>query len=299
MRIMSLFVSAAVFALAACPARGSGTVVVGDGTGPTRPDPRPNPPVVVVPGWDPTGWELLGKQVVNGKVDHDQIHVGVKEGFYDSLMVVVGDSDVEIHTFIIQFGNNETMDAKFRHFFREGQRTRPIDLPGEKRRIKNIDITYGNIPGGGNATVEVWGKYVKGKTADAGGNPPPPPPDVPAPPPAEPTFDPTGWVLLGSNMVDGKKDKDLIKVGKKLGKFDKVTIVVSDSDLELDDFIVTFGNGEKFDPKLKHVFKEGTRSRAIDVPGENRFIKHIELKYKNIAGGGKAKLEVYGKNVAK
>jgi hypothetical protein len=299
MKTMSLFVAAAVCALAGCPARGSGTVVVGDGTGPNRPDPRPRPPVVVGPVWDSTGWELLGKQVVNGKIDHDQIHVGVKEGFYDSLMVVVGDSDIELHSFIIQFGNNETLDVKFRHFFRENSRTRPIDLPGEKRRIKNIDITYGNIPGGGNATVEVWGKYVKGKTADAGGGPPPPKPDVPAPPPVEPAFDPTGWVLIGTETVEGKKDHDLIKVGKKLGKFDKITIVVSDSDLELEDFVVTFGNGEKFDPKLKVHFAEGARSRAIDVPGQDRFIKHIEVKYKNLAGGGKAKLQVYGKNVAK
>jgi hypothetical protein len=300
MKTMSLFVAAAVCALAGCPARGSGTVVVGDGTGPTRPDPRPRPPVVVVPGWDSTGWELLGTQAVNGKVDHDTIKVGVKEGKYDALTVVVGDSDLEMHSFVVTFGNGRTWDANLKHFFREGQRTFPITLPGEDtaksdRKIQKIDIVYGNIPGGGNATVEVWGRYTGGKKPDAGGPPPPPKPEEPPPPPAEPAFDAKGWSLLGAQTVEGKKDKDVIKVGKKAGKFTKVTIVVTDSDLELQDFIVTFNNGEKFDPKLRHAFKEGSRSRAIDLPGEARFIKHIEVKYGNLPGGGKAKLEVYGK----
>jgi len=303
MKIMSsLFVGAALLALCGCPASGSGggTVVVGGGT---TPPPNHPPPVVVTPPpvahpvtWDKNGWELLGTQKVNGKIDHDQIHVGVAEGLWDKLTVVVEDSDIELHSFVITFGNKETLDVHFKHFFREGQRTSVIDLGGQngKRKIRFIDNTYGNIPGGGDATVQVWGHQPpkgqggNGPTAD---QPPPPPPTN------EPAFDPTGWVLLGSEVVNGKKDHDLIKVGKKLGKFDQVTIVVSDSDIDLDDFIVTFGNGETFDPKVKHTFKEGARSRAIDVPGQNRFIKTIELKYANLPGGGKATVQVYGRNV--
>lgn len=302
MKIMSsLFVSAALFALAGCPASGSGTVVVGGGT---TPPPHHNPPPVVVTPppvahpveWDKNGWELLGKQTVNGRIDHDTITVGAAEGLWDSLTIVVQDSDIELHSFVITFGNNETLDPKFKFFFKEGARTRVVDLGGKKgrRKIKKIDITYGNIPGGGNATVEVWGHQAPTKGGQDGGTadqPPPPPPNN------EPAFDPTGWVLLGTQTVNGKKDHDVIKVGKKLGKFDQVTLVVSDSDLTLDDFVVTFGNGETFDPKVKHDFKEGARSRAIDVPGENRFIKTIELKYANLPGGGKATVQVYGRNV--
>jgi hypothetical protein len=54
------------------------------------------------------------------------------------------------------------------------------------------------------------------------------------------------------------------------------------------DFNVEFASGEKWSPKLKHVFREGDRSRAIDLPGDDRHIAKIELVYKNTPGGGRA-----------
>src|SRR6476620_4789220 len=75
-------------------------------------------------------------------------------------------------------------------------------------------------------------------------------------------FDATGWTLLGTQEVAGKRDRDSITVGKQEGKFDKIAIVVTDSDVELKDLTVVFANGDKWTPGgLKHVFKEGQRSR--------------------------------------
>ncbi len=30
--------------------------------------------------------------------------------------------------------------------------------PGDKRTMHKVDFTYGNMPGGGNGTVELWAK---------------------------------------------------------------------------------------------------------------------------------------------
>jgi hypothetical protein len=107
-------------------------------------------------------------------------------------------------------------------------------------------------------------------------------------------WDSKGWVKLGEREVDRKVDRDRIAVGRQEGKFTKLTIAVEDSDLELLDFVITFANNQKFDPKVKHFFKEGARTRVIDLPGDERMIKTIDLKYKNLPGGGKAKVEVWG-----
>ena len=90
---------------------------------------------------------------------------------------------------------------------------------------------------------------------------PPPKPIEPPPPPPAPSWDPVGWTLLGSQTVEGKKDRDTYVVGKKAGKLDRITIVVKDSDLEMIDFVVVFENGQTFEPKLKHTFREGERTR--------------------------------------
>lgn len=107
-------------------------------------------------------------------------------------------------------------------------------------------------------------------------------------------WDPKGWVKLGEQTVNGRVDRDRIRVGRHEGKFSKLTIVVENSDLELLDLDVVFANGQKFNAPVRHYFREGSRSRVIDLPGDDRTIKTIELKYKNTRGGGNARVEVWG-----
>ena len=44
---------------------------------------------------------------------------------------------------------------------------------------------------------------------------------------------------------------------------------------------------------MSHYFKEGQRSHLIDFPGDERKIRFIEMKYKNLPGGGAAKVQVW------
>jgi hypothetical protein len=108
-------------------------------------------------------------------------------------------------------------------------------------------------------------------------------------------WDSKGWVMLGERQVNGKVDHDRIEVGRHEGKFSKLTLVVLDSDLELLDFEIKFAKGASFHPQVRHVFKEGERTRVIDFPGDERTIKSIDFKYKNLPGGGRAKIQVWAK----
>jgi len=241
--------------------------------------PRPPPRADV---WDSRGWTMLGEQTVQGRVDRDRINVGRYEGRFSKLTVVVLDSDLELLDFSITFADRTTYDPKLAHYFRENQRTRVFDLPGAERVIQHIDLKYRNLPGGGRARVQVWGF----KTADVA---------VVVPPrPVEVRWDSRGWTLLGERSIDGRVDRDRIDVGRQEGSFTKLTIVALDSDLEMLDFEVRFANGDPWRPNLTHYFREGQRTRAVDFPGDKRFIKHIDFKYRNLPGGGRAKIQVWG-----
>src|SRR5437660_700324 len=85
---------------------------------------------------------------------------------------------------------------------------------------------------------------------------------------ADEGWDRKGWVKLGEREVNGKYDHDKIEVGKYEGKFTKLTLFVEKSEIELLDFEITFGNGERFHPEVKYFFKEGQRTRVIDLPGD-------------------------------
>jgi hypothetical protein len=231
-------------------------------------------------GWDSKGWVKLGEREVNGKVDHDRIEVGKADGKFTKLTLYVEKSDLELLDFEVTFGNKEKWHPEVRHVFKEGSRTRVIDLPGDERMIKSIDLKYKNLPGGGRARVEVWGW--KAESADAGK-------------PAPFSWDSKGWAMLGERDVNGKVDHDRIEVGRHEGKFSKLTLVVLDSDIELLDFEVKFAKGKPWHPEVRQVFKEGSRTRVIDFPGDERTIQFIDFKYKNLPGGGRAKVQVWAK----
>lgn len=157
-------------------------------------------------------------------------------------------------------------------YFRENQRTRAIDIPGDERAIKYIEFKYRNLAGGGRAKIEVWAQQ------------------------APRVWNNEGWRMLGERTVNGRRaDKDRLVVGRNEGKFRRLTLVVLDSDLELTDFKIKFARGPVFDPALgQQVFDEG-RTRVIDLPGDKRVIKSIDFAYRNLPGGGNAKIQVWGK----
>ena len=53
-----------------------------------------------------------------------------------------------------------------------------------------------------------------------------------------------------------------------------------------------------FEPNTRVVFSKDSRSRIIDLPGNKRVIKRVEFKYRDLPGGGKAKVELWGANPA-
>lgn len=104
-----------------------------------------------------------------------------------------------------------------------------------------------------------------------------------------------GWEKLGERVVNGAQDRDVIHVGRAEGVFTTIEVRVDGSALVMEDIRVVFGNGEVFEPKTRLVFSKDTRSRAIDLPGNRRIIKRVEFKYGNLPGGGRAHVELFGR----
>jgi len=246
-------------------------------------DHRPAKPVAA-PVWDSTGWVSLGEKVVQGRRDTDTITVGVKEGRFTKLTLVVADSDVELHDIVVHFGNGETYSPPTRHYFKEGSRTGVIDLPGKARFVKKVVFSYSNLPRRGRARVQLWALESQ--------EPPPPPP----PPASEVSWDRKGWTMLGETSFRGKRTKETIKVGRYEGRFDQLVLVVGDNDVEVRKLTVHFANGEKFSPELQHYFQEGARSRVIDLPGNDRTIQKIVVAYRNLDRRGMASVQIWGRD---
>jgi hypothetical protein len=124
-----------------------------------------------------------------------------------------------------------------------------------------------------------------------------PPPASPRPPGAPSVGghpDMTGWRLLGDGRVSGQFAREVIRVGKYEGRVARVMLVVTDSSLEVGDVVIQFGNGQRWSPGLRNSFADGSRSRAIDLPGHVRFIRGVELVRGGVAAGTGAHVELWG-----
>jgi hypothetical protein len=150
---------------------------------------------------------------------------------------------------------------------REGERSRPIDLKGDERFVKRIEIAARARRGDRGPTVlEVYGE------TDAD----------------------TGWELLGEKRVDRRGDRDIIKVGRREGRFRKIALEVKDNDVEIKDLKVFFLRGPPQDVKVRERIPEGGRTRPIDLIGGDRVIDRIELVYRTRGRGERATVAVYG-----
>ena len=104
----------------------------------------------------------------------------------------------------------------------------------------------------------------------------------------------TGWRLMGDSWLTGDFARQVIRVGKVEGRVARVMLVVTDSHLEVGDVVVQFGNAQRWSPGLRHSFADGSRSRAIELPGHVRFVRGVELVRGSVPPGTRAHAEIWG-----
>jgi hypothetical protein len=109
--------------------------------------PPGGPPPVIAGGGDGRDWVELGCKGVSlfGK-DRDSIDVGRREGRFKAIRLHVRGADVEVFDVRVVYANGVPDDIAVKHFLRQGERTRPLDLRGYERSIRRVDMTYRTIP---------------------------------------------------------------------------------------------------------------------------------------------------------
>lgn len=99
------------------------------------------------------------------------------------------------------------------------------------------------------------------------------------------------WELLGSAQIGTRLERDVIEVGRREGRFRTIGFVVEGGDARIENVRIIYGGGEADDLPVREVFKAGSRSRPIDLPGRGQFIQRIEVNYRAF---GPVKISFYG-----
>ena len=258
------------------------------------------------------GWKKLATQEIDLSTNTDRIDLRNARGKYRAIRIYAHGGRIFLKNVRIVYNLGRTHDEDRGITLLAGERTRPINPTETGRFLERIELSYRRRLGARrNPRLTVWGlqspedanavrirdqirdkitslkRKMSGAGADAGVA------DAGADSSAEP-FDETGTVFFGLKRVGFANDRDLIKVGRQIGKFDKIQLRIRDSDIFLNSLTVVYGNGQKDDIAINSDLKAGTRTRWLTVKGD-RFIDHIELNYRSRPDfRGRARVEVYG-----
>ncbi len=86
-------------------------------------------------------WNELGCKTVGFLIDRDVVNVSSQD-FYRALRLRSSGVDIEMLDMHVRFANGQRDSYRVNAVIRSGERSRPIDLRGERRRITGIEFIY-------------------------------------------------------------------------------------------------------------------------------------------------------------
>jgi hypothetical protein len=250
----------------------------------------------------------LGERDVDLTLEKDRIDVRRARGRFQGIRLYAERNAIEISKVQITYSNGQVHNEERRINLLPGERTRPIDLRSEERFIDHIDLFYRTNPNAtGNrrhAVIRVVGFQTAAGAAAARppvGSPSAPPtttvptqPTTPAPTQAAVGDETRNGIFLGRQTVGFGADRDIVRVGARIGKFDKVRLRVLDNDIRLVQMRVIYESGEPDTLAYDADIRANSRTKWFALKGD-RFIREVELIYRRREGfRGQATVEVYG-----
>ena len=266
---------------------------------------------------------VISEQDIDLNLDKYTIDVSKAKGGYKGIRIRNKDAylfDVSSVKLVYNDGSVHNEDRQIDMY--RGERSRAINPTDESRFVDQVIITQ--QPGRGRGKLQVLGiQSADGRAMDRanGGSGSRPVSSSSAEP--RPTSSPSrdevlsgniavkptteqpstaapgqatagGDVLFGAQYVGFGVDRDVIRVGNEIGKFDRIRLRVLDNDIHINEIKVVYANGETDALAVYADIPKNSRTNWIDLKGD-RFIKEIQMVYRSKPSfKGQARIEVFG-----
>lgn len=102
-------------------------------------------------------WILLGERHIDGRADHDKIDVGKDRGTFRAIQFRVDGGTVNFDRITVRYLNGTREEIPVRSEIPPGGKSRPVDLPGDRRVIESISMWYSKANWHTRPSVRVFG----------------------------------------------------------------------------------------------------------------------------------------------
>jgi hypothetical protein len=92
---------------------------------------------------------------------------------------------------------------------------------------------------------------------------------------------PEQWVTLGCKAVGFQVDRDVVRVGRRDGRFRAIRLRAQGNNVFMLDLKVVYGNGAPDDIPVRAEVRAGGTSGRLDLRGQDRAIDRIEMIYRS------------------
>lgn len=259
---------------------------------------------------------VIAENDIDLSLDRYTIDVSKAKGAYKGIRIRNAEGalfDVSRVQVVYNDGSTHNEDRQIDMY--RGERSRPINETPDHRFVDQVVIDQ--VPGRGRGRIQVLGiQDAEGRSMERSGSrgggavavrEPSRTPDggvsgdVPVrPTTSEPTATPAGQqsdggdVLFGAQYVGFGVDRDVIRVGNEIGKFQKIRLRVLDNDIHINELRVVYANGEVDALAVDADIPKNSRTNWIDLKGD-RFIKEIQMSYRSKPNfNGQARIEIFG-----
>jgi hypothetical protein len=209
-----------------------------------------------------------------------------------------GKSVIDVSRVQVVFSDGSVHNEDRQIDMKKGERSREIATSSTDRFIDKVNVTWKATKGEGK--VQVLG--LQGKdgrkmerpkgpaSGDISSAPTSPTPSTVAP----------GKIIDGNDVMFGYQnvgfgiDRDVIKVGGEIGKFDRVRMRVLANDVHINSLKVLYMDGSSQDVAVDADIKANSRTSWFEVQGD-KFIREIQMNYRSKPNfKGQARIEVTG-----
>jgi hypothetical protein len=104
-------------------------------------------------------------------------------------------------------------------------------------------------------------------------------------------------VVLGERTVNLGSDRDIIHVGLLDGLFSRVKLRTTGNSLFIKSLRIQFVNGDIHDVPVGSMLLEDRETRWFFLPGVVRAIRFVEITYRRVPLGGRARVTLLGRRV--
>lgn len=243
-------------------------------------------------------WVLVGKKEIDTSKATEAIDVSKAKGAFKAVRLLNRRGEIEIQNIQIKYVNGSVSNETKPFKMSGGERTRSFELKGGDNFLDTVTLSLKSASGKPiKSLVEVYGlqtaaaaKMARPASGEIAATPTAATPEA-----ADPgSVTEGGDVLFGNQRVGFGIDRDAIRVGGEIGKFQRIRLRVLENDIFLNELKVVYLSGDPDVLAVNAQIRANTRTKWLLVKAD-RFIREIQLSYRSRPSfKGQARIEVYG-----